>query len=1317
MFMIRWLIGIISFVPILFISIRCQTILAPQQLNLDGQDRFLIIFDRSAEDNGQQRLLRAKLLLSFSRSFNHVVYEDEIRTEKSIDEWTLPYVYRPQESSTTSTSKFKSFRFDQIFMKIIIEQPKKSEQIIRQFSIASNWNLGFFQSDKSIYKPSELVHLRFVRLNRLTFKPIIDDQCHLIIKNQQKIKMDFKNLTLKSPEYFVQYSYKLPTILNNNGEWEAEINCPETKYQNSLKFQVNDYVLPRFRIDIEAPPVHLCGSSDKPLIIRLRATYTYGRPVNGYAYFRISIQSKFNNRYPKNQNNNVEQKTPVECLNSTTGSLEQSIILSGNFCKNQQKLPQRLLIEAIVTDLSTNQKETSTINDQTILAKYPYRLWKRFTNLVYRPKLANYLAFELTDHDNNPMANIPIEIQMSDSNDHNIQPYILTSNNNNNLIQTDSNGLIIFTFKLDRNLGPLKVRIRSRDPRYRPDQQMSEEFTIFLFDYVNQIEQQQRQPVIQISNKKKIWFKAGQRFRSSLVYDGPIDSNQTYLIIMHHESIIHFSHLNSTMAIDIPLTNQMAPSIRMLVLAFIQYENRFVADFFRILIRQNNCGVQMKLGRTMVKPGQNLSITFDGGHSGDVLALKAIDESLEILQQKNQSSSALKLDKSLQNIYRKFIPGLDLTNQKSYYRSTDTISLIENFGLQILTPTAVDTTRHIRYRRNIHQCDRLAKNPCCQLAKSKFRQQISCEHRMAILRNHLNATIATTKDCLQAFFQCCQCSTMFGEPILIGQKHSFIFSQNEIRTMSSNVPETFAGRDDFEDDNDGQNLDIKRNDFRDSWLFDIYPLEHRTKTISKMVPHSITSWLISSISISKQDGFCVETPEQKLTVFKSFFIKISMPKSIVQYEQTEISATIYNYHNETLDTIVHFYHVDGLCSDAYRSLDKASTELRLMSNESKTIIYPIIGLRIGQFLIRIKAESGYYKDTIEKDLQILPPGETMEYSHSSNLDPTNRSKRNEQMKRDSNEMIDVIDEIYPEQKYQKINISIHRDLHNHNHQNNIVTGTIHHRLSLIGERFEPQLKSPEELSHLIRRRKSCGEQTAFYMAFNLHTMIYLKETNRLNRTLRKRGRKHLKRSYNDLISYRKSNDGSFAAFINRESSVWLTAFVSNLFCQSEQFLDDDEFDINMLSKSLDWILRQQQQSSGSWTESSTTTTHIHHRYADGGSNQNDETLTAFVLIALHQCNLFITRNNFTDKLQTNWSIDYVNANHKSFRYLLDEIFRTNHSYSMAIILYSLLLSPSSLPFLTKNDRYKWMEHLLQHPDRHQDGKLNQMYFDTGFVGC
>lgn len=80
--MIYRLIGIIL-LPIAWQCYRCQVILAPKQLNLDGNDRFLLFMLNST--NSPSGKISAKLTLSFAKNFNHIVHESDIRFESRID--------------------------------------------------------------------------------------------------------------------------------------------------------------------------------------------------------------------------------------------------------------------------------------------------------------------------------------------------------------------------------------------------------------------------------------------------------------------------------------------------------------------------------------------------------------------------------------------------------------------------------------------------------------------------------------------------------------------------------------------------------------------------------------------------------------------------------------------------------------------------------------------------------------------------------------------------------------------------------------------------------------------------------------------------------------------------------------------------------------------------------------------------------------------------------------------------------------------------------------------------------------------------------
>ena len=64
-------------------------------------------------------------------------------------------------------------------------------------------------------------------------------------------------------------------------------------------------------------------------------------------------------------------------------------------------------------------------------------------------------------------------------------------------------------------------------------------------------------------------------------------------------------------------------------------------------------------------------------------------------------------------------------------------------------------------------------------------------------------------------------------------------------------------------------------------------------------PDSITSWSLQAVGVSATSGMCVATPSN-VTVFKEFFLQLDMPYYVVNGEQVEIEATLYNYGDEEL---------------------------------------------------------------------------------------------------------------------------------------------------------------------------------------------------------------------------------------------------------------------------------------------------------------------------------------------------------------------------------------------------------------------------------
>lgn len=78
---------------------------------------------------------------------------------------------------------------------------------------------------------------------------------------------------------------------------------------------------------------------------------------------------------------------------------------------------------------------------------------------------------------------------------------------------------------------------------------------------------------------------------------------------------------------------------------------------------------------------------------------------------------------------------------------------------------------------------------------------------------------------------------------------------------------------------------VTRDDFRETWLFDLIKMNHSFESYSTKIPHSITTWSVSAMSLSTDHGLCLLQSPIRVTSFKPMFMQVVLPYSVVQYEQ------------------------------------------------------------------------------------------------------------------------------------------------------------------------------------------------------------------------------------------------------------------------------------------------------------------------------------------------------------------------------------------------------------------------------------------------
>ncbi|XP_071943363.1 C3 and PZP-like alpha-2-macroglobulin domain-containing protein 8 [Antedon mediterranea] len=212
---------------------------------------------------------------------------------------------------------------------------------------------------------------------------------------------------------------------------------------------------------------------------------------------------------------------------------------------------------------------------------------------------------------------------------------------------------------------------------------------------------------------------------------------------------------------------------------------------------------------------------------------------------------------------------------------------------------------------------------------------------------------------------------------------------------------------------------------------------------------------------------------------------------------------------------------------------------------------------------------------------------------------------------------------------------------------NYIPGSEYAVASMVGDVMGPTLTN---LHNLIRLPFGCGEQNMIHFAPNVYVMGYLERTHQLHEGTQKELVTFLVQGYQRQLTY-KHNDGSFSAFGQRDSSgsMWLTAFVLKSFAQSRPFIFIDS---KLLDGSKRWIIGQQLPD-GSFPPVG----RVLNKDIQGGV-KGKVSLTAYVVIALLEAGV--------ESVKELASID----NGKKF--LEDNIQNIDDPYTAALTAYALV---------------------------------------------
>uniref|UniRef100_A0A8D0GW77 Anaphylatoxin-like domain-containing protein n=1 Tax=Sphenodon punctatus TaxID=8508 RepID=A0A8D0GW77_SPHPU len=688
--------------------------------------------------------------------------------------------------------------------------------------------------------------------------------------------------------------------------------------------------------------------------------------------------------------------------------------------------------------------------------------------------------------------------------------------------------------------------------------------------------------------------------------------------------------------LSLTVTPDLIPSFR--IVAYYQTGNReIVADAVWVDVKDTCMGTLIVSGEKNdgFLPGSAMEMKLEGD-SGAWVALVAVDKAVYVLNKKYKITQAKIWDTVEKNDVG-CTPGSGQNNVGVFADA----GLALTTNINIATPQRSDPScpQPARRKRRSAQLieykaskaaqfhDKHLKK-CCEDGMHENPMGHSCEKRVRY--------ILETDECKNAFLDCC----------------NHIKTIRDERTREETL---VLARSDAEDDYLSDDDITSRSHFPESWLWQMEQLTGQpnkaglsSKTLPVTLPDSITTWEVLAVSFSDTKGICVADPYE-IPVRQDFFIDLRLPYSVVRNEQVEIRAVLYNYAKTEITVRVELMHNPAFCSAASSTVKYRQT-LTIRERSSRAVPFVIVPLKLGLQEIEVKAavRGQFVSDGVKKKLKVVGVfGPTKDIALTLlplSLFPV---------------FLDWVQEV----RVRSANI------------NNIIPDTRPETTVTIqgnpmAEIIENSINA-DKLGHLIITPSGCGEQNMMRMTAPVIATHYLDSSGHLEKVgvdRRVEAITAIMTGFTQQLAHRNDN-ASFAMYKGRIGSTWLTAYVVKVFAIASKLAPIDR---HVLCGAIKWLILDKQNPDGSFHEDAPVQRLRIHGMGGYKGAESDQTLTAFLLVALQESKE-ICKNHISSLSDSiNKATDYLARKYQSL----------SRPFTVALASYAL----ASVGRLTREER-------------------------------
>ncbi|XP_014991512.3 complement C4-A isoform X6 [Macaca mulatta] len=1009
----------------------------------------------------------------------------------------------------------------------------------------------FLQTDQPIYNPGQRVRYRVFALDQ-KMRPSTDT-ITVTVENSHGLRVRKKDVYL--PSSIFQDDFVIPDI-SEPGTWKISARFSDGLESNSsTQFEVKKYVLPNFEVKITPgkPYILMVPGHLDEIQLDIQARYIYGKPVQGVAYVRFGLLDE------------DSKKTFLRGLESQTKLVNGQSHISFSKAEFQDALGKlnmgmtdllglRLYVAAAIIESPGGEMEEAELTSWSFVSS-PFSLDLSKTKRHLVPGAPFLLQALVREMSGSPASGIPVKVSATVSSPGSV-PEVQNIQQN-----TDGSGQVSIPIIIPQTISELQLSVSAGSP-YPAIARLTVAAPPSGGPGFLSIERPDSRPP-RVGDTLNLNLRA--------VGSGATFSHYYYMILSRGQIVFMNREPKRTVtSVSVFVDHHLAPSFYFV--AFYYHGDRPVANSLRVDVQAGACEGKLELsvdGAKEYRNGESVKLHLETD-SPALVALGALDTALYAAGSK--SHKPLNMGKVFE-VMNSYDLGCGPGGGDSALQVFQAAGLAFSDGEQwtfsrkrLGCPKEKTTRRkrNVNFQKAINEKLGQYTSPtakrCCQDGVTRLPMRRSCEQRAARVQQ---------PDCREPFLSCCQ----FAESL---RKKNRTRGQVGLQRALEILQE--------EDLIDEDDIPV-RSFFPENWLWRVETVD-RFQILTLWLPDSLTTWEIHGLSLSKTKGLCVAAPVQ-LRVFREFHLHLRLPMSVRRFEQLELRPVLYNYLARNLTVSVHVSPVEGLCLAGGGGL---AQQVLVPAGSARPVAFSVVPTAAAAVSLKVVARGSFdfpVGDAVSKVLQIEKEGAIHTEELVYELNPLDHRGRTLEIPGNSDP------NMIPDGDF-----------------NSYVRVTASDPLDTLGS--EGAL-SPGGVASLLKLPQGCGEQTMIYLAPTLAASRYLDKTEQWS-ALPPETKDHavdlIQKGYMRIQQFRKA-DGSYAAWLSRDSSTWLTAFVLKVLSLAQEQVGGSPEKLQETSK---WLLSQQQ-ADGSFQDPCP----VLDRNMQGGLVGSDETvaLTAFVTIALH----------------------------------------------------------------------------------------------------